>query len=374
MAVHRQDSSHGGRVQGAFDVRHHFPASLCGGPVPVKRDYRGLINLSSNELDHPLLAEVFSPQVLRDLIDQSISRYPDPADTIKAVSAACGVPPECAVLSAGSDDAIKAVMWLTAPVSQRMIIQSPNYGGYLFHAVAAGGDPTRVEVFGKSASHRYHALADQVSTSACVVVTDPDPVEGVTIGPETMRSLATWCESQAALLIIDATYASFAGVDYLPLAVGRSNVIVIRSFSKSHGLAGARVAGVVAAPDIIAVLRRFRLSNAVSKPTLELLAHALSQPRVWSEIWSDVRQWRDALAKDLRGRFADWTIKASDTNFVLVDTHSSAMARRIVDRLEEHDIVVKSFFDLPEIASCLRISVTAPETAAAFLETLDRVV
>src|ERR1017187_10947571 len=56
----------------------------------------------------------------------------------------------------------------------------------------------------------------------------------------------------AGQLVIDEAYADYAGVDALDLV--DSGAIILRTFSKAYGLAGARVGYAVATPELTAVI------------------------------------------------------------------------------------------------------------------------
>ncbi len=358
-----------------FSPAEHFPAGLRAGPVPVKRDYRAVLNLSSNELQHPQLDDFFGGLLARLDGADSVARYPYHPAALDHVASRCGVDARQATLSAGSDDAIRALMWIVAPSSRTLVLQTPNYGAYAYHAQAAGVSIMPADVFGADPDERLAILGRAVAATprACVVITDPDPVEGVALGVERLAELAHRCAACGSLLVVDATYAAFAGIDHAPLIGGAGNVLVVRSYSKSHGLAGLRAAVVLGAPEAIAVLARWRSINTVSSITLALLVGALEQPSFWAGVHEDVGRWRDELSAQLRAARRDWSFSPSVTNFVLVDTGAPATARDVAAGLEERGVVVKRFEDEPALGACLRITVPPPAGIATLLAALQEV-
>ena len=157
-------------------------------------------------------------------------------------------------------------------------------------------------------------------------------------------------------LIIDEAYAEYAGVDSLHLV--SQGAIVLRTFSKAYGLAGARVGYAVASPELTAVLTSRQAPLSVSSLSAALALAALATP-------PDVRNQlleRDRLTKELTA--LGLTPLPSSTNFLFIPMADPAA---LVERLLPFGIVVRAF------AGGLRISVRDQLDDDQLLDTLRTV-
>jgi histidinol-phosphate aminotransferase len=144
------------------------------------------------------------------------------------------------------------------------------------------------------------------------------------------------------------------------------NLVVTRTFSKGHGLAGLRVGYALGDPATIDVINRLRESFNVNAVALALARIALDDPGHLDRVRSFNRAERARLAGGLaaRGLF----VHPSMTNFLLVDFERPAAP--IEAKWLARGVVVRPMggYGLP---TCLRISVGAPDENERLLATLD---
>ena len=92
-----------------------------------------------------------------------------------------------------------------------------------------------------------------------------------------MRQMAVLCWEKGHLLIIDEAYVDFAGFDHLSLAKEFENVLLVRSFSKGWGVAGARLALIIGSTRVIEYLKRYNPMNPVSGPSIAIVTQLLRE-------------------------------------------------------------------------------------------------
>src|SRR5690606_21471546 len=103
--------------------------------------------------------------------------------------------------------------------------------------------------------------------------------------------------------VVDEAYVEYADVDSLAAAVARTpNLAVLRTLSKAHALAAARIGCVIAAPELIAVLRNCQAPYPLPAPSVRIALAALgAEPlaRTRARV-AIVRAEREALHAALR--------------------------------------------------------------------------
>jgi histidinol-phosphate aminotransferase len=220
--------------------------------------------------------------------------------------------------------------------------------------------------------HDLDAIADAISpNSAIVYLANPNNPTGTWFGAEAFAGFMARVP-ESVLVVVDEAYAEFADApdwaSALSLLPRHPNLVVTRTFSKAHALAGLRVGYAVAHPDCIAVLERVRESFNVNLAGLAAAEASLGDEAHLR--WSLARnaEQREALAAALRER--GLFVHPSMTNFLLVEFGDDAA--RIEAGLLERGVVLRPMagYGLP---GCLRITVGDASENRRLLSALDEV-
>ena len=175
-----------------------------------------------------------------------------------------------------------------------------------------------------------------------------------------------------ALLVVDEAYVDFAAVESLCRAAGRScpDLAILKTLSKAHGLAGARVGALIAAPEVIALARKVIPPYAITELTVESgCAAAASLPRcsacasAWRSCCRNARGWPRASP----ARRCITKVWPSDANFLLVD---STDPDEVLARVRRAGLIIRDVRQ-PALPRSLRISVGTPEQNDRVLESLE---
>lgn len=180
-----------------------------------------------------------------------------------------------------------------------------------------------------------------------------------------------------ALVVVDEAYIEFAGDDdggdapsATSLLAGRDNIAVLRTLSKLHALAGARIGCVIADAALIDVLRRCQAPYPVPTPCAELALRALA-PDALADAQLRVREVRAERARlhaALREVPGVRRVYPGAGNFLLARFDDAETAYR---RLLAAGVVVRDMRAAPQLADALRISIGTPEENAAVIAALQ---
>ena len=133
-------------------------------------------------------------------------------------------------------------------------------------------------------------------------------------------------------LIIDEAYAQYAGVDALDRVDG--GAIVLRTFSKAYGLAGARVGYAIATPALSAVISSRQAPLSVSSLSASLALAAIATP---GDVSGQIAE-RERLTAELSA--LGLVPLRSYTNFLYIPMDDP---QDIVDRLMPYGVMVRAF-------------------------------
>jgi histidinol-phosphate aminotransferase len=291
--------------------------------------------------------------------------YPHPtADSLRRTAAdVYGIPRECILAGNGSDDLLTIIFRSILDPGDTVAAFNPTYTLYETLAELQDASVSYIET---GPDFRIPDDPD-LSGSRFTVIANPNSPTGVFTSPQRIRKMADMSEG---ILVVDEAYGDFAPDTCLRLVPGCPNIIVLRSFSKSYSLAGARLGLAFAAPGIISQLTKVKDSYNVNRFTLAAGAAALND-REWMESNREqILKTRNDLVSGL-ARLGFSTVP-SEANFVFT-AHPRIRASRLCTALKERNILVR-FFDRPRTRDYLRITVGTDSQTRQLVDTLETII
>ncbi len=263
-------------------------------PVPGTR----VIKLNTNE--NPYAPSPRALDVLRQLDVDRLRRYPHPfADEFReAVGEVLGVDPTWVLPGNGSDDLLTMLVRAVAGPGRPVVYPTPTY--VLYRTLAEIQSAPVVEVpFDDSFILPVERLL--ATQGALTFVANPNSPSGTAAPTERLSALATALEG---LLVIDEAYVAFADDDALTLVRHHPNVVILRTLSKSHALAGLRLGFAIAQPAVLEGLAKVTDSYNVCAIAARLGAAALRDVAYTRRMVAQIKASRVRLAAALETRAA----------------------------------------------------------------------
>jgi len=313
------------------------------------------LKLNTNECPWPP-----SPAVLRTLGDISANQlrlYPDPVSRRLRELAAQDLDPSPLLAAAGSDDCLTILYRAFLGAGDRVTCPWPTYGLYDTLAAIQGVEIVHVD-YRITADDWQLPIALPRQSAKMVIVANPNNPSGTVVGVTELRRLA---DAVDGILVVDEAYMDFAEADgtaesLLPHLHTHPNLVILRTFSKSYSLAGARLGLLFAAAPLVAHLMKVKDSYNVNVVTQALGCAALEdRQRHLDQVRQTVLE-RKRLEKVFAGY--GWTWPRSGGNFLLCEI--GADAERLYLGLKERGILVR-YWNRPVLSTKLRITIGRPE-------------
>ena len=316
-----------------------------------------------------------SPEPAFEGDELALNRYPDPqpAALLEKLAIAYGVTPAQVYVGRGSDEAIDLLTRAFCRAGQdAVLISPPTFGMY---AVAAGVQGAAVVSVPLDASRDFALESEAVIAAArtnpvklVYVCTPNNPTGGAVPRAEVLRlveALAGRC-----LVVVDEAYGEYAEEPSLADALGNHpNLAVLRTLSKAYGLAGARIGVLLAAPEIIGLMRRIMAPYPLPTPSVDAALRAFSTQASAARIARIVRTRaeRDRIAAALAALPGVRRVWPSDANFVVFRVDgASAVWRRLADA----GVLIRDVSHYLGLSDVLRVSIGLPEENDRFLAAL----
>ncbi|HEX7341715.1 MAG TPA: histidinol-phosphate transaminase [Rhodanobacteraceae bacterium] len=337
----------------AYDPGHDLPALR-------ERFGKVLAELGSNE--NPVGPSPRALEAARAALADA-HRYPDPRGGVlrAALTAQHGLAPERFVLGNGSHELLILLGQCFAGPGQAVMYS--QFGFAVFALAVAGVGAPAICVPALSRNHVTAPLGHDLAGMAAalredvrlVYLANPNNPTGTRFEMAELEAFLARVPEDT-LVVIDEAYGEFTDAAGLASAISlldsHPNLIVTRTFSKAHALAGLRVGYVMAHPSVVAVVERLRESfnvNAVALAAASAAVIDVEHLRRSTAFNADERAWLIA-ALHARGH----ATLPSHTNFLLLDVGSDATP--LERHLFERGVIVRPMggYGLPQT---LRISI-----------------
>ena len=294
-------------------------------------------------------------------------RYPDPqpAALRNALAALHGCDASQLLIGRGSDEAIDLlVRVLCNPGKDAVVITPPVFGMYAVCARLQNAPVIEVPL--REAADGFEPDLDAIADAAVearaklVFLCSPSNPAGSAIPLIDIARLAKRLEG-IALVVVDEAYGEFSEIpSAVALQPGQPNIVVLRTLSKAHALAAARIGVAIADAALIEVLRRCQAPYPVPTPCAELALAGLA-PEALSETAKRValvRSERTRLQATLAALPDVLRVYPSQGNYLLVRFRDAESAFR---SLLAAGVVVRDQRAAPQLDDALRITIGSPE-------------
>lgn len=316
------------------------------------------VKLNTNESPLPPAAGVaaaIADQVAR------LPLYPDPGQTDfrLAVSEVLDVRPDQLVGGNGADEVLAMAV--------RAYVPRGGHAAYLEPAYTLVPKLLAInEVEGEE-----HAFADGYrlppafinSGAALKFVVNPNSPTG-TLLP--LEDIAELCRRSTGVVVLDEAYVDFSPRNGLEILDQHPNLLLVRSLSKSYGLAGLRVGFAIGSAELIADLWAVKDICNLGRLPLAAAVAAIEDREHWRRTVDQVVENRERLSGELRGR--NWQVLPSGANFIFAVPPRPAA--EVFVALTERRVLVRHF-PRSSVAHGLRISIGTWELCQALLDALD---
>jgi len=322
----------------------------------------GLVKLNTNENPYPpspAVAQAIGVELGAD--GEVLRLYPDPQSAAlrAAIAQREGLAPEQVFVGNGSDEVLAFAF--QGLLAQPRPLRFPDVT-YSFY-------PTWCRLYGIGfetvpLADGFALRVDDYAGGGPVILPNPNAPTGRAI---TRAEVARLASANADWpVVIDEAYVEFGAETAAPLVASHPNLLVVRTLSKSHALAGLRVGYALGQAPLVEAL--VRLKDSFNSYPLDRLAQAGATAALRDEAW--FARSRDAVIasrEQLSGELAalGFEVLPSLANFVFA-RHPAHDGAALARALRERGIVVRHFAR-PRIDQWLRITVGTPQQCATLV-------
>lgn len=260
----------------------------------------------------------------------------------------------------GSDEALNFIFTAFCSNGQKVAFPDITYGFYSVFAQLHGADYMEIPLRDDfSIDYR-----DYCGINKNVVIANPNAPTGLSLPLWQIEEIVK--SNPDNIVTIDEAYIDFGGESAILLTEKYDNLIVIRTFSKSKSMAGARLGFVVANEEIIKDLNILRFSTNpynVNAMTQACGVAALQDIFIYTQNCKKIIETRETTKKELEAMGFD--VINSDTNFLFIK-NDKIDGEKLYAELKKRGILIRHFNN-ERILQYNRVTIGTPEQMATFI-------
>ena len=332
-------------------------------------DGDNIIKLNTNENPYPPAPEV--AEAIADVQIESLRRYPPPTAQLfcEAAAALHEIDAKNIITTNGSDEFLRLVFTTFIDPGEKVITTKPSYS--LYPVLADIQNCELLEIPLEDNWEMPADFIDQLNASGaklCILV-NPHAPTGKLLSADYIAQIA---DSFSGIVLVDEAYVDFIdpalAYNSVPMALARSNVLILRTLSKGYSLAGLRFGYGIGASNLINPMQ-FKTRDSYNTDLIaqQLATAAITAAPYAEESWNKVRASRKALTEQLTE--LGFNIVPSEANFLLCQVPQSQQAPALYQQLKDRNILVR-YFDQDRLRDCLRITVGTEQENQALLTAL----
>jgi len=237
----------------------------------------------------------------------------------KAFAQHVGVDPSNVLITQGSSETLAIAALAYGSQGGEIVTPWPTFEGLPGYAEKIGATVHKVPLT-EAMGHDFTALDARITNAVSLVfVCNPNNPSSTLESPETIRRFVSATQHRTPVLV-DEAYHDFVDdpnhTSMVDLVLKGENVIISRTASKLHGIAGLRVGFAIARPDIVERLQRF-MTGTPNAFGMQAAIASLADTQYQEFVKAKNREGRALLTSTLRamGR----TVAPSQANFVFFD-------------------------------------------------------
>jgi histidinol-phosphate aminotransferase len=292
-----------------------------------------------------------------------LNRYPEPQPQalIERLAAVYGVSAANVLATRGSDEGIDLLSRIFLRAGTDAILQcSPTFGMYQVAARIQGASVLEIPLDAESgwALDPDRLLAAWHPTVKLVYLCSPNNPTANLLDAAALERICSALDGKA-IVVIDEAYIEWSRSSSLTRWLNRfATLAILRTLSKAHALAGARIGALLAHPTLIELAQRIIPPYCLAQPAVEAALRALqpAELALGQTRLDGLLAERDYLARRLAASPLVDKVWPSDANFLLIDCLD---ADRFMNNSHAGGLIVRDLRRHPALPRSLRVSVGA---------------
>lgn len=332
--------------------------------IPEPDLYDIKLDANENPYEH---SEAFLQELRNSITSKNLIRYPDTDATqlVGAIAKYWKVEPSNVVCGVGSDQLIDGITKLLLEPGDVGLIPNPSFSMYKHSITLNHGKAVEFNLtldFDYDVEYMIDLYLEY--NPKFIIICSPNNPTGNVVTRENLKKLLSKVECP---VILDEAYAEFTNETAIDLVQNHENLIVLRTFSKSYGIAGVRVGYAISSQETINAIKLCVPPYNLNFFSQHAAIQSINGIEDYRKYIVTLKLNKEKLYHILYSNKLVEKVFPSQANFLLVKFKEQGIAIK----LKEKSILVRDFSNHPLLNNCLRITVGTEEEINKLQEALN---
>jgi histidinol-phosphate aminotransferase len=330
---------------------------------------KDVIKLASNE--NPIGPSKKAVAALLKAVS-GINRYPDGSSFYlrRKIAEKLGLSLDNVIIGCGSDELIDIIIKAFVEQEDEILTTKPAFLEYSIISQAHGRNVKMVGL--RDFKYDMDAILDAISKKTKIIfIGNPDNPTGAYLNKKTLNYFLNKCPDNVIVAFDEAYRELVDAKDYSDAFdyINKTNIIILRTFSKAYGLAGLRVGYAISNKDIICAMEKVRLPFNVNLLAQKAAEAALDDKTHITRTRNIIKRGKKFLSENLKR--LNFDIVVSPANFILVDC-GKITGNEVFKKLLKQGVIVRDMkaYGLPNY---FRVNVGTMSENKRFIEALKKI-
>ena len=313
------------------------------------------------------LSQEFINDVLKEVTPQFVAQYPETLHFTEVLANFLGTDISHLCLVNGSAEGIRYIIQAFTSPNGRIVGVVPSYFMFQVYSEMYGRDFIKVpynEDLSMDVNNIIKELTDE--TQMLILLNPNNPMGNVYSEEEFERIMKAANEKQITVLIDEAYHYFYPGT-FINYALNHEHVFITRTFSILFSMAGCRLGYVAGWPEGVKMVQKLCTPHNTNALAMLFAEKIIETPGVLKSLIDNFNEGRNYLIEALDAN--GYAHKGEAGNFIFIKTKTDA--EKIVARMkEEKKILIKSYPNVGDFGTCLRVSIGEKKYMEKFVESL----
>ena len=313
------------------------------------------------------LPQDFIDRVLAEVTPQFVAQYPETLHFTEVLAKFLGTDIQHLCLVNGSAEGIRYVIQAFTSPGGRIVGVVPSYFMFQVYSEMYGRDFVKVPYNEDLSMDINNIIAEMTDDTQLLILLNPNNPMGNVYSDEEFERIMQEARQKQITVLVDEAYHYFYPKTFIKYALEQEHVFVTRTFSKLFSMAGCRLGYVAGWPEGVKMVQKLCTPHNTNAFAMKFAEEIIEHPDVLNTLIANFNEGRRYLidALDANG----YVHKGEAGNFIFIKVNTDA--DKIVDRMKaEKKILIKSYPNVGDFGTCLRVSIGEKKYMQKFMEAL----